>query len=182
MSRIGKKPIEIPENVEVKMEADEIFIKGPKGELNQKIHPQVKIEIKDNQIIVTVLKSKNQRQRALWGLFASLIKNMIVGVTESYEKKLEIIGVGYKVNLQGDKLILNVGYSHPIEFDIPSGITASVDKNTITISGVDKQLVGEIAAQIRKIRPPEPYKGKGIKYVDEVIRKKVGKAAVKSSE
>jgi len=179
MSRIGKKPIEIKEGVQVKIEGNLLTVKGPKGELIQKIHPKVKIEEKDGSLNVTVKNPENKTERALWGLFASLINNMIVGVTEGFEKKLEVNGVGYKVALQGDKLVLNVGFSHPVEFTIPKDLQASVEKNEITIIGADKQRVGEIAAQIRKIRKPEPYKGKGIKYSDEIIIKKVGKAAAK---
>jgi len=179
MSRIGKKPIDIPDNVEVKLEGDILLIKGPQGELKQQIHPLVSLDIKDKQINVKVENTEKKSERAMWGLFGSLINNMIIGVTEGFSKKLEVIGIGFKVNLQGDKLVLNVGYSHPVEFTIPQGIKAEVDKNNITISGPDKQLVGEVAAKIRKIRKPEPYKGKGIKYSDEIIRKKVGKAAGK---
>jgi len=179
MSRIGKKPIKILEGVEAKVDKDEIVIKGPKGELRQRIHPFVKVEIKDQNINLNVKNPADKKQKALWGLFGSLIKNMIIGVTEGYEKKLEVIGVGFKVNLQGDKLILNVGYSHPVEFKLPQGISATADKNIITISGIDKQKVGEVSAQIRRIRKPEPYKGKGIKYVEEIIRKKAGKTAAK---
>lgn len=179
MSRIGKNPINIPEGVEVKIEGEEITVKGPKGELKQKIHPIIKVEIKNKQIIITVNNPNNKKEKALWGLFGSLIKNMVFGVTEGYEKKLEIVGVGYKVELQGDKLVLKVGYSHPIEYNLPKGISAVVDKNNIILTGIDKQLIGDVAAQIRKIRKPEPYKGKGIKYADEIIKKKVGKAAVK---
>ncbi|HDQ22577.1 MAG TPA: 50S ribosomal protein L6 [Candidatus Uhrbacteria bacterium] len=179
MSRIGKKPIKILEGVEVKVDKDELIIKGPKGELKQRIHPFINIEIKDQSIILNVKNPQDKKQKSLWGLFGSLIKNMIIGVTEGYEKKLEVIGVGFKVNLQGDKLILNVGYSHPVEFKLPQGISATADKNIITISGIDKQQVGEVSAQIRRIRKPEPYKGKGIKYVEEIIRKKAGKTAAK---
>jgi len=181
MSRIGKKPINLPAGITAKIEGNELAIKGPKGELKQKIHPLVKIAIKDQQILLTVFNAEDKAQKALWGLFGSLIKNMILGVKEGYEKKLEVIGVGYKVNLQGNKLILNVGFSHPVEFILPQGITAAVDKNIITLTGFDKKQVGDVAALIRKIRKPEPYKGKGIKYVDEVIKKKVGKAAAKAA-
>jgi len=181
MSRIGKKPITIPENVTAELKANELIIKGPKGELKEKIHPLVKIEIKDRQINISVTDPTEKKQKALWGLFGSLVKNMIKGSTEGYEKKLEVIGVGFKVNLQGNKLVLNVGYSHPVEFLLPKGINAIVEKNIITLSGIDKQQIGEVAAMIRKIKKPEPYKGKGIKYADEVIKKKVGKAAAKAS-
>jgi large subunit ribosomal protein L6 len=181
MSRIGKKPIVIPVNVEVKLANNELIVKGPKGELKQKIHPQVKIEEKDKQLILTVEEPENKSQKALWGLFASIINNMIVGVTQGYEKNLEVIGVGFKVNIQGQKLVLNLGFSHPVEYQLPTGINAEVGKNTIKLTGIDKKLIGEVAAQIRRIKKPEPYQGKGIKYADEIIKKKAGKAAVKSS-
>jgi len=179
MSRIGKKPITIPEGVEVKIDGQSVLIKGPKGELKDQVHPLVKVEVKDNNIIVDVAKKQDKTQKALWGLWGSLITNMVKGVTEGYEKKLEVVGVGYKVNLEGKKLVLNLGYSHPIDFNLPEGVEAQVDKNTITISGIDKRSVGEVTAQIRKLRKPEPYKGKGIKYEDEIIKKKVGKASTK---
>lgn len=177
MSRIGKKPISIPKGVEVKLDKDFLFIKGPKGELSLKRHPCVQINVEDNTIKVSVENPDIKENRALWGLYGSLIKNMIYGVTMGFIKKLEINGVGYKAQVSGEKLILNVGFSHPVEFEVPEGITVAVDKNIISVSGIDKQLVGEIAARIRAIKPPEPYKGKGIKYVDEVIRRKAGKAA-----
>jgi len=181
MSRIGKKPIPLPENISARIEGNELTIKGPKGELKEKIHPLVSIALKDNQIIITVSNPNDKNQKALWGLFGSLVKNMIKGVREGYEKKLEVIGVGFKVNLQGNKLILNLGFSHPIEFILPMGISAMVDKNIISISGIDKKQVGEVAALIRKIKKPEPYKGKGVRYVGEIIKKKVGKAAAKAA-
>lgn len=181
MSRVGKKPIIIPEGVEVKIEEGIYIVKGPKGELKQKIHPRINIVQEDSILKVNIDSTKDKFGRSLWGSFRSLINNMIIGVTEGFEKKLELKGVGYKVSLSGNKLILNVGYSHPTEYNLSEGITAQVDKNIITISGIDKQLVGEAAAQIRSIRKPEPYKGKGIRYVDEIIRRKVGKA-VKSAE
>lgn len=177
MSRIGKRPIKIPQGVEVSVDKDKINVKGPKGELSQKIHHKVKIEKNEDELKVKVNDPEDRRQKALWGLFASLINNMIIGVTEGFEKRLEINGVGYGAQLQGDKLILRVGYSHPVEFDLPNGIEAQIEKNIITISGIDKKLVGETAAQIRSVRKPEPYKGKGIKYIDEIIRRKAGKAA-----
>lgn len=177
MSRVGKKPIELPEKVEAKIQDKELTVKGPKGELKLKIHPWVKIELKDKEVLVTVKNPEMKVQNSLWGTFRSLVQNMVLGVTEGYEKKLEVNGVGYRVSLSGKKLLLNLGYSHPIEFALPEGLEAKVDKNIITVSGADKQLVGETAAQIRKLRKPEPYKGKGIKYVEEVIRRKAGKAA-----
>jgi len=180
MSRLGKLPIELKEGTQAKLEHDVIVIKGPKGELKQKINPKVLVDINDKEIKITVSNPDNKKERALWGLYRSLINNMTVGVNQGYQKKLEINGVGFRASVSGNKLILNVGYSHPVDYNLPQGINAEVEGNIITISGVDKQLVGEIAAQIRKIRKPEPYKGKGIKYVDEVIRRKVGKAAAKT--
>jgi large subunit ribosomal protein L6 len=177
MSRIGKQPIDIPEGVEVKIDDQKITIKGPKGELSQEIHPQVLVTQKDKIIKIEVKDPEEKSQRALWGLFQRLISNMIEGVTKGYEKKLEIIGVGYKAALQDKNLILNVGYSHPVNFAIPQGIEVKVEKNIISVAGIDKQQVGQVAAQIRSIRKPEPYKGKGIKYVDEVVQRKAGKAA-----
>ncbi len=186
MSRLGKKPIAIPKGAEVTIEEEVIKVKGPKGELKQALHPLVKIEkIKDEElgdaIKLSVKDPENKKQKAFWGLYASLVKNMFKGVLEGYEKKLEINGVGYKVALSGKKLVLNVGYSHPVEFTLPEGISGQVEANVITVSGIDKQLVGETAARIRKIRKPEPFKGKGIKYVGELLRRKAGKAA-KSGE
>jgi large subunit ribosomal protein L6 len=181
MSRIGKKPIEIPANVEIKLDGDLIVVKGPKGTLEQKIHPLVKVEVNEKEIVVTVNKPENSEENAMWGLFRSLIFNMVVGVTDGFEKKLEINGVGYKARVEGKgKLILNVGYSHQVDFAIAEGLECQVDGNVISVSGIDKQLVGETAANIRKVRKPEPYKGKGIKYIDEIIRRKVGKAASKA--
>jgi len=180
MSRVGKKPIQVPDGVQVNLEDQLVKVKGPKGELEQQLHPLVKVELKDNQIMVTIDDENDNNAKALWGLFRSLINNMIVGVIQGFSKQLEINGVGYRASLSGNKLVLNVGYSHPVEFELPDGIEAKVEQNVVTISGINKQLVGEVAANIRKIRKPEPYKGKGIKYIDEVIRRKVGKAAVKA--
>ena len=175
MSRIGKQPIIIPESVEIKIDGDLLTVKGPKGELKQKLHPDVDIEVKDKKIIVK-LKEK-AKNTAIWGTFRALAANMIKGVTEGFEKKLLFEGVGYRANVEGKKLILNLGFSHPIEIQTPQGIEFKAEKNTITISGIDKQLVGEIAANIRTKRKPEPYKGTGIRYEDEVIRRKAGKKA-----
>jgi len=176
MSRVGKKPIEIPAGVEVKLEGDKISVKGPKGTLEQDIHPRITVTIEDNEVRVGVGDETNVKERALWGLFSRLIGNMVTGVTEGYEKKLEVNGIGYKVGVQGKTLKLDVGFSHSVEFPIPEGLDISAEKNVITISGIDKQFVGEVAAQIRRVRKPEPYKGKGIKYIDEVIQRKAGKA------
>jgi len=179
MSRLGKLPIKLPEGTTAKFEDGFIVVKSAKGGLKQPVHELVKIEITDKEIVVSVENPEVKHERALWGLYRSLVNNMVIGVNEGFDKKLEIIGVGYRVALSGNKLTLNVGYSHPVEFNLPEGISAQVEGNVITISGMDKQLVGEMAAQIRKIRKPEPYKGKGIKYTDEVIRRKEGKAAAK---
>ena len=178
MSRIGKKPIIIPSGVEVKLDKYILTIKGPKGTLSQTPHPFVLVEIKDGQLHLNVKSPDNVTHKALWGLHGALIKNMIIGVTEGFSKKLEINGVGYRVQSKGKrKISMELGFSHPVEFEAPEGIELSVEENRITISGIDKQLVGNIAAEIRSIRKPEPYKGKGIKYVDEVIRRKAGKVA-----
>lgn len=179
MSRLGKLPINIPAGVDVKIAEGFIVVKGPKGELKQELNKIVKVEIKGSEITVDVADKKDKKERSFWGLFRSLINNMVLGVTEGFEKKLEVIGVGYKVALSGKKLTLNVGFSHPVDFLLPEGIEGKVEGNIITIGGASKQLVGEMAAQIRKIKKPEPYKGKGIKYTDEVIRRKEGKAAAK---
>jgi large subunit ribosomal protein L6 len=177
MSRLGKLPITIPSGTDVRVQDGVIIVKGPKGELRQKLHPLVTVSVADGVATVSVADPENKKNRALWGLFRVLIQNMVSGVNELFEKKLEINGVGYKASASGSELTLNVGYSHPVKFPLPAGITVAVDKNIITVSGIDKQVVGEIAANIRKIRKPEPYKGKGIKYVDEILRRKAGKTA-----
>lgn len=182
MSRIGKKPINIPAGVEVQINGDLVLVKGSKGTLNLKLHQKVKAEVRDSQIFVSVNDETIAKQKALWGLFRSLINNMIVGVTVGFEKKLEINGIGFKAALSGKKLILNVGFSHPVEFALPEGVNCVVEKNIVTLAGNDKQLVGETAACIRRIRKPEPYKGTGIKYIDEIIRRKAGKTATKGAE
>jgi len=175
MSRIGKQPIEIPAGVSCSIEGKTAIIKGPKGELKVSLPPRVTVEEKENKLNVSISDTTQARLAAFWGLGRSLIANAVTGVTDGYSKQLEVNGVGYKVALKGKDLVLNVGYSHAVDFKIPEGIEAKVEGNVITISGIDKQLVGEISAQIRKIRKPEPYKGKGIKYMDEVIRRKEGK-------
>ena len=181
MSRIGKQPIEIPSNVSVAINERRADIKGPKGEITINIPPKVIIDQKDGFLLVSVPSAQDSRQAAFWGLARSLLSNGVEGVVKGFEKKLEINGIGYKAQLKGDIIILNLGFSHPIEFNLPKGIYGAIEGNVITISGIDKQLVGETAAKIRKLRKPEPYKGKGIKYSDEVIRRKVGKV-VKGSE
>jgi large subunit ribosomal protein L6 len=180
MSRIGKKPIEIPQGVEVKVSQDDLGnyisdVKGSKGALVVNTPKEVTIENKDKQLIFTVANENSKSDKALWGLSRTLVNNAIVGVTEGFSKELEINGVGFKVALQGKKLVLNVGFSHQVEFDIPAGINIEVEKNNIKVSGIDKQLVGQVSAEIRAIKKPEPYKGKGIKYKDEQIRRKAGK-------
>ena len=177
MSRVGKKTIEIPQGVEISIENNLVKVKGPKGELERYIRPEIKIEKKDNQIVVSPDK-ETKRTNALWGLSRTLIFNMIEGVTKGYEKKLEIQGVGYKVNLEGEDLILNVGFSHPVKIEKVEGIKFETEKNIITVSGIDKELVGQIAAKIKKVKKPEPYKGKGIRYLGEEVRRKAGKKAV----
>lgn len=177
MSRIGKQKITIPTGVDVKVEGDIITVKGPKGQLTQQLHNDVSVNIDNGIISVKVEKESDKQQRSLWGLFSSLIANMVIGVTEGYSKQLEINGVGFKAAIAGKKLTLNVGFSHPVDYEVPEGIDIKVEGNLITITGIDKQMVGEVAAQIRKVKKPEPYKGKGIKYIDEQIRRKAGKAA-----
>jgi len=177
MSRIGKKPIDIPDDIEIKIDGNLIMIKGPKGELIRKIHPAIKIEKKDNKLIFSIVK-EIKKASALWGLFRVLVANMIQGVKYGFEKKLEIEGIGYKAQTKDNKLILELGFSHPVEILAPNGIQFKVEKNIITVSGIDKELVGRIAAIIRSKRKPEPYKGKGIRYQNEVIRRKAGKKAL----
>ena len=176
MSRIGLKPITIPSGVEVKLlDNNVVEVKGPKGTLTQQINPDMKIQIEDGEITVT-RPSDLKRHRSLHGLSRTLIANMIEGVTEGYSKTIEIQGTGYRAQKQGKKLILNLGFSHPIELEDPEGIEVEVPSaNTIVVKGTDKQQVGNYAAVIRGFRKPEPYKGKGVRYADEVVRRKVGK-------
>ena len=161
MSRIGKKPIEIPKGVEIKIENQKVIIKGPKGELSREICPEIEVAVKEEKIFVSP-KIQTKKTGAFWGLTRALLANMIQGVTEGFEKKLEIKGIGYKSNLEEESLVLNVGFTHPVKMKKPEGINFSVEKNIITVSGIDKQLVGEVAAKIRQVRPPGVYKGKGI--------------------
>ena len=177
MSRIGKKPVEIPKSVTVNLDGNHIKVKGPKGELFRTLHPLIKTEIADGELKLT-RPNDLKETRALHGLTRALIQNMIVGVTESYKKTLDIVGVGYKAELKGKNLLLSIGYSHPIYFVPPDEIKLEVPSPTqIIISGNDKELVGLVAAKIRSFRKPEPYKGKGIKYTDEHIIRKAGKTA-----
>ena len=178
MSRIGKQPVTIPSGVDVSLSGQTLTVRGPKGTLTQEVHPGVTVNIADGE--VTVTRPNDEREnRALHGLFRSLIANMVVGVTDGYTRRLEIVGVGYRAALRGSNgLTLQMGFSHPVEFDAPEGITFEVPTPTrITINGTDKQAVGQVAANIRKIRKPEPYKGKGIRYEGEQVRRKSGKAA-----
>lgn len=179
MSRIGKKPIEIPENVKVNIKDGIVNVEGPKGKLSQKILSNVSAEEESNQIRIIPQNSKSKENKAVWGLTRMLVANMIKGVTEGFEKKLEINGVGFKASMQGKKLVLNIGFSHPVEMAFPESIEVSAEKNIITVKGIDKYLVGETAAKIRSLKKPEPYKGKGIKYIDEIIRRKAGKKTAK---
>lgn len=175
MSRIGKKPIEIPNGVVVKFDANTVTVKGPKGELSQTFDSSMKISLQDGNIIVE-RPSDSKKHKSLHGLVRTLIQNMVTGVTEGYKKELEIIGTGYRAAKNGKKLALNLGFSHPLELEDPAGIETEVPAPTkIIVSGIDKQQVGQYAALIRKYRQPEPYKGKGIRYVDEYVRRKVGK-------
>lgn len=176
MSRIAKKPVTIPEGVTAKCESGVFDINGPKGSLSFTPARDVAVAISAENITVTA-KNNSKRSRSISGLTRTLFQNMVTGVTEGYTKVLEMKGVGYRAEVVDQNLILHVGFSHPVEFAIPKGINIEVKKNTINLDGIDKQLVGETAARIRRIKPPEPYKGKGIKYSDEIIRRKVGKAA-----
>lgn len=181
MSRIGKKPIELPQGVDIKINDHEVRIKGPKGELGLDLPLVLKAEVEDQQLGVVPIKQTKQTS-ALWGTFRALLANMIVGVTQGYQKQLEIEGVGYTASLEGGDLVLKLGFSHPVKIQAPAGIEFKVEKNIITVSGVDKALVGQLAANIRSQRKPEPYKGKGIHYLGEVIRRKAGKKAVGTLE
>ncbi|MCI8760874.1 MAG: 50S ribosomal protein L6 [Clostridia bacterium] len=175
MSRIGNKPITVPSEVQVKMDGQNITVTGPKGTLEREIHRNISVKMEDNTIIVT-RKNDEPANRSLHGLTRTLIHNMIVGVTSAYSKELQINGVGYRVAKQGNDLNLTLGYSHPVIFEAPAGINFDVpNPNTIIVNGIDKELVGQTAAVIRMKRPPEVYRGKGIKYADEVIRRKEGK-------
>ena len=181
MSRVGKKIRMLPAGVTAAVSGDTLSVKGPKGELKLKIHPRVTVIVNGNEISVKVVRETDGEDRALWGTFSSLIGGMIEGVTTGFKKQLEVNGVGFKVNMKGADLALELGFSHPVEFKAPAGIKLSVEKNVITVEGFDKQLVGETAAQIRKLKKPEPYKGKGVKYLEEVLRHKAGKTAAKTA-
>lgn len=177
MSRIGRMPVPIPAGVAIRQDGNRVTIKGPKGELQHEVHPNMEVAV-ENSVLTVSRPNDSQENRALHGLTRALLANMVTGVTQGFQKRLQINGVGYRAEQQGTALSLQVGFSHPVKVTPPDGITLTTDKagNTITVAGCDKQLVGEVAAEIRDIRKPEPYKGKGIAYEGEVIRRKAGKA------
>ncbi|MBI5742673.1 MAG: 50S ribosomal protein L6 [Candidatus Niyogibacteria bacterium] len=176
MSRIGKNPIVIPSGVIVAVGGRNVEVKGPKGSLHRVFHEDIKVEVSGSEVLVTIAR-KSKRAAALWGTVAAHIRNMIEGVTKGYEKKLEIEGIGYKAKLEGKGIVFALGFSHPVNFAQPEGITFLIEKNVITVSGLDKDQVGQTAAEIRALKKPEPYKGKGIHYLGEVVRRKAGKKA-----
>ena len=180
MSRIGRKPVVVPAGVEITVDANNVVtVKGPKGQLSEEISKLIKVEVKEGEVEVS-RSSDAREERAQHGLARTLINNMVIGVTQGFEKKLQLVGVGYKAEKKGNTLVMNLGYSHPVEMVDPEGITTECPSQTeVTVKGIDKALVGNYAANIRAWRKPEPYKGKGIKYVDEVIRRKEGKAGAK---
>jgi large subunit ribosomal protein L6 len=180
MSRIGKKPIEIPNGVKAELKGRTFAVKGPKGELERELPPEVDVEIGASSVVV-VPKGDSRQQGAFHGLARSLLANMVTGVSSGFEKKMQVEGVGYRVAKEGRKLIFSLGYSSPIDFPLPAGIDADVGEKGLlfTIRGFDKELVGQTAAKIRSFRPPEPYKGKGVRYADETVRRKAGKAGAK---
>jgi len=174
MSRIGKKPIPIPKDVKVELRGDLLTVTGPKGGLQRKIHPKVSINPDNKEIVVSVM-DESRGSKSLHGLFRALIANMVTGVSQGFERVLEIVGVGYRAELSGRTATFHLGYSHPIEFQLPEGIDAKIERTKVTLSGADKEILGRTAAKIRSFRKPEPYKGKGIKYAEETIRRKAGK-------
>ncbi|RLA62471.1 MAG: 50S ribosomal protein L6 [Epsilonproteobacteria bacterium] len=178
MSRVGKEPVVLPEKVEVKVDGKFVSVKGPKGDLSYQFTDQVNIELKDKTVMVTAA-NESKLSRSLWGTTRSVINNMVVGVSEGFTKSLEFNGVGYKAAAKGKVLELGLGFSHPINYQLPEGITAKVVAKIIHISGCDKEMVGQVAAKVRSFRPPEPYKGKGIKYITEHIIRKAGKTGAK---
>jgi large subunit ribosomal protein L6 len=179
MSRIGRKPIAIPRGVQVGVRGQQVEVQGPRGRLELRVHELCSVKVADGTVVVG-RGAEHRTARAIHGLTRALVANMVRGVTEGFERRLEIVGIGYRVQLAGRTLTFTLGYSHPIVFPLPDGVTAEVDKQTaITLRGVDKYLVGQTAAQLRALRPPDPYKGKGVRYADEVVRKKVGKTGAK---
>lgn len=179
MSRVGKKPISIPDKINVTYQDRVVTVKGKNGTLTQEIHPAVEVSI-DKDVISVSLNDQSRKTMALQGMTRSLLNNMVKGVSVGFERVLEINGIGYRAEVKGKNIIFNLGYSHPIDFALPEGVSANVDKsNSVRISGIDKQLIGQTAARIRQLRPPEPYKGKGIKYAEEHIMRKAGKTGTK---
>lgn len=176
MSRIGKQPIQLPKEVTIKKDNNTVTLSGPKGSLTKKLPRNLDLEVKDS-LVTVIAKKNNKATNSLHGTYRSLLQNMVMGVGDGWKKTLEIVGTGYRVQQQGNKLTMNLGFSHPVDFEAPEGITFKVEKNFIEIEGIDKELVGLTAAKIRMIKPPEPYKGKGIRYKDEDVRRKPGKAA-----
>ncbi len=177
MSRIGKKTIQIPNGVTVSQKGNILEVKGPKGTLTRVVHPAVEVTLSVSEAHVNVKNPEEKKERSLWGTFSAHIQNMIDGVTQGFKKQLEVNGVGYRVAPQGKDLKLELGFSHSVVFKIPQGMTASVEKNVITLEGFDKELLGQTASALRSLRKPEPYKGKGVKYMEETIRRKAGKTA-----
>ena len=176
MSKIGKQPINVPEGVNVNIDSSQVVVKGPKGEIKYDLPKAVLVEKKENTLEVST-KDKSKQGRANFGTTRAIISNMVLGVTNGWKKQLELVGTGYRSETDGKTLTLTIGFSHPVKIEETEGISYKVEKSVITIEGIDKQLVGHMAAKVRLVRPPEPYKGKGIKYIDEVIRRKAGKAA-----
>lgn len=177
MSRIGKQPIEVPTGVEVKVQGHEVLVSGPKGKLKQWIDPRISVKLEDKKVVLS-RQGEDKSVRALHGLYRALINNMVIGVKDGFTKTLELSGVGYRAAKEGKKLVLSLGFSHPVNFDPPEGIEFTVEgQNKVKVSGISKALVGQIAADIRVSRPVEPYKGKGVKYEGEIVRRKAGKAA-----
>lgn len=181
MSRIGKQTIKVPVGVTVQVENGFLVVTGPKARLTRPIHEKIMVTIGDQFVTVDVANKEEKKERSLWGTFAAHIKNMVNGVSTGFRKQLEIHGVGYRVTMQGKDLSFEVGFSHPVVYHMPVGAQASVEKNVIMLESADKELLGQIAAEVRAIRPPEPYKGKGIRYSDEILRRKAGKTAAKGA-
>lgn len=180
MSRVGKKPIPIPDKIKVTYKDRVITVQGKGGTLTQEIHPAVDVKIENDVISVILISDESRKTNALMGMTRSLISNMVTGIEKGFERVLEINGIGYRAELKGKSILFNLGYSHPIDFALPDGVKATVEKNNVVkLNGIDKQLVGQTAARIRQLRPPEPYKGKGIKYAEEYIQRKAGKTGTK---
>ncbi|POQ98771.1 50S ribosomal protein L6 [Alkalispirochaeta sphaeroplastigenens] len=179
MSRIGRLPIDVPKGVTVTVNDMNVTVKGPKGELSQLLRPEVSLEVQDDTVVVS-RKNDSKKAKGFHGLYRQLVANMVVGVSQGFSRTLLINGVGYRAEVKGSSVLLNLGYSNPIEYMVPEGITITGEgANKLVVQGIDKQLVGKTASEIRKVRPPEPYKGKGVKYEDEYVRRKVGKSGIK---